>query len=135
MEWVEGILRAVIPERRIFYDRFLTEYSTIRKAEGRGSGDPAYYLALPYRDLTGRHAEQWAIRGKTYHYFEERVLPQFEIGRPSTFSIWEPEPAGCLIAWLRENIILWQSTSSPIRWMGWAPPAISMPARREVPAG
>jgi ubiquinone/menaquinone biosynthesis C-methylase UbiE len=82
MEWVQDILRAVIPERRIFYDRFLTDYSTIRKAEGRGSGDSAYYLALPYRDLTGRHAEQWAIRGKTYRYFEERVLPQFEIGRP-----------------------------------------------------
>jgi ubiquinone/menaquinone biosynthesis C-methylase UbiE len=82
VECAQGILRAVIPERRKFYDRFLTEYSTIRKAEGRGSDDPECYLALPYRDLTGNHAAQWAIRGKTYRYFEERVLPKFESGRP-----------------------------------------------------
>jgi SAM-dependent methyltransferase len=82
VECVEGILRAVIPERRKFYDRFLVEYPRIRKAEGRGSRDPACYLALPYRDLTGSHAGQWAIRGKTYRYFEKRVLPQFETARP-----------------------------------------------------
>ena len=34
--------------------RFLEDYSRIRQAEGRGSDDPAYYLALPYRDLSGR---------------------------------------------------------------------------------
>ena len=82
MESVDGILRAVIPDRRRFYERFLVEYTAIRKAEGRGSSDPAYYLALPYRDLSGRHPDQWAIRGKTYRYFEERVLPGLESGRP-----------------------------------------------------
>jgi SAM-dependent methyltransferase len=82
MESVDGILRAVIPDRRRFYERFLVEYTAIRKAEGRGSSDPAYYLALPYRDLRGRHPDQWAIRGKTYRYFEERVLPGLESGRP-----------------------------------------------------
>jgi SAM-dependent methyltransferase len=59
-------------------ERFLKDYATIRHAEGRGSEGPAYYRALPYRDLTGRNSEQWAIRGRTYAYFERRVLRALE---------------------------------------------------------
>jgi SAM-dependent methyltransferase len=54
--------------------RFLDDYLRIRRAEGRGSDDPAYYLALPYRDLSGKLSEQWAMRGRTYRYFESRLL-------------------------------------------------------------
>jgi SAM-dependent methyltransferase len=54
--------------------RFLDDYLRIRRAEGRGSDDPAYYLALPYRDLSGRLSSQWEMRGKTYRHFERRVL-------------------------------------------------------------
>lgn len=54
--------------------RFLDEYAKIRMAEGRGSEDPAYYLALPYRDVTGKNSAQWAIRGRSYRYFEKHVL-------------------------------------------------------------
>ncbi len=62
--------------------RFVEDYLRIRRAEGRGSDDPAYYLALPYRDLSGRLAEQWKMRGRTYRYFERRILPSMERGRP-----------------------------------------------------
>jgi ubiquinone/menaquinone biosynthesis C-methylase UbiE len=55
--------------------RFLDDYLRIRRAEGRGSDDPQYYLALPYRDLSGKLASQWAMRGRTYRYFERHVLP------------------------------------------------------------
>jgi len=58
--------------------QFLKDYATVRLSEGRGSEDPAYYRALPYRDLTGNNAGQWAIRGRTYRYFERRVLPALE---------------------------------------------------------
>jgi SAM-dependent methyltransferase len=54
--------------------RFLNDYLRIRRAEGRGSDDPAYYLALPYRDLSGKLPAQWAMRARTYRYFEKRVL-------------------------------------------------------------
>jgi SAM-dependent methyltransferase len=54
--------------------RFLDDYLRIRRAEGRGSDDPAYYLALPYRDLSGKLSAQWVMRGRTYRYFEKRVL-------------------------------------------------------------
>ncbi len=62
--------------------RFLEDYLRIRRAEGRGSDDPEYYFALPYRDLSGRLEEQWRMRGRTYRYFEQRVLPAIEKGRP-----------------------------------------------------
>lgn len=64
--------------------RFLDDYIKIRHAEGRGSDDAAYYLALPYRDITGRLQFQWDIRGKSYRCLERRVLPPIEkqFGRP-----------------------------------------------------
>jgi ubiquinone/menaquinone biosynthesis C-methylase UbiE len=73
-----GILCALPPSRQKAYERFLEEYSRIRHAEGRGSDEAAYYLALPYRDLTGKNSGQWMIRGRTYRYFEKRLLPEFE---------------------------------------------------------
>jgi SAM-dependent methyltransferase len=68
------VQRGVIRSRH----RFLEDYRTIRTAEGRGSKEGAYYRALPYRDLTGRNSAQWAIRGKSYRYFERRILSQLE---------------------------------------------------------
>jgi SAM-dependent methyltransferase len=64
--------------------RFLRDYSRIRRAEGRGSPDPEYYRALPYRDITCRNSAQWAIRASSYRHFERRVLPPIEkeAGRP-----------------------------------------------------
>jgi ubiquinone/menaquinone biosynthesis C-methylase UbiE len=64
--------------------RFLEDYLKIRRAEGRGSDDPAYYVALPYRDLTGRLDAQWQMRGRTWRYFEHRILPRLEreLNRP-----------------------------------------------------
>src|SRR5438128_9895958 len=50
--------------------KFLDDYAKIRRAEGRGSHDPAYYRALPYQDLTGRNSAQWTIRGRSYRHFE-----------------------------------------------------------------
>jgi SAM-dependent methyltransferase len=58
--------------------QFLEDYRTIRSTEGRGSADSSYYRALPFRDLSGKNAEQWAIRGKSYRYFESKILAPFE---------------------------------------------------------
>ena len=58
--------------------RFLEDYRTIRSAEGRGSDESEYYRALPYRDLTGRNSGQWAIRGRSYRYFERKILSPME---------------------------------------------------------
>src|SRR5438034_11147038 len=69
----DGIVRALSRAGRRRYARFLDEYSKIRHAEGRGSESSDYYRALPYRDLSGKHADQWAIRGGSYRYLEERI--------------------------------------------------------------
>ncbi len=73
-----GIFCALPPYRQKAYARFLDEYCKIRHAEGRGSDEREYYLALPYRDLTGRNSSQWIMRGRTYRYFEKWLLPKFE---------------------------------------------------------
>ncbi len=74
----DGILWALTGQRQEVYARFLEEYSIVRQAEGRGSEDPEYYLALPFRDLTGRNSGQWAIRSRTFNCFQTHVLPLFE---------------------------------------------------------
>lgn len=64
--------------------RFLEEYRHIRHAEGRGSENPDYYRALPYADLSGTNSAAWAMRARTYRYFEQKILAPFErrAGRP-----------------------------------------------------
>jgi SAM-dependent methyltransferase len=58
--------------------RFLDDYSRIRQAEGRGSDNPDYFRALPYRDLTGNNSEQWSIRARTWNHFERLILAGIE---------------------------------------------------------
>lgn len=58
--------------------QFLKDYSRIRRAEGRGSDDPAYYRALPYRDINARNSKQWSIRAKTWDFFERFILSKIE---------------------------------------------------------
>jgi SAM-dependent methyltransferase len=73
-----GIWMALTPEREQRYRKFTKDYERIRSLEGRGSADAEYYLALPFRDLTGANSSQWRIRSRTYRYFQERILPALE---------------------------------------------------------
>jgi SAM-dependent methyltransferase len=66
---------STVTERR---HRFLEDYRHIRYSEGRGSDDPAYYRALPYRDVTGRNSAMWQMRARTWQFFERVVLPPIE---------------------------------------------------------
>lgn len=58
--------------------QFLDDYIKIRHAEGRGSQSADYYLALPFRDITGRLQDQWTIRAASFRYLEKRILPRIE---------------------------------------------------------
>jgi SAM-dependent methyltransferase len=71
-----GVWKALLPERASHYGRFIEDYESIRAAEGRGSSNPNYYLALPYRDLSGALVSQWAIRARTFRHMERRILPR-----------------------------------------------------------
>jgi len=71
-----GILRALLPDRILRYARFINDYQSIRASEGRGSVESDYYLALPYRDLSGLLSSQWTIRARTFRYIERKLLPR-----------------------------------------------------------
>lgn len=70
-----GVWQALLPEREAHFARFVGDYQFIRASEGRGSTSDDYYLALPYRDLSGRNSRQWAIRARTFRYIERKILP------------------------------------------------------------
>ena len=70
----EGIWRSLSPEAAQRFQKFIAEYESIRAAEARGSKDAAYYLALPFADLTGKLSEQWHIRALTYKTLISRVV-------------------------------------------------------------
>ncbi len=74
LEEDNGIILALSPERLAYYARFITDYEYIRAAEGRGSHDESYYLALPYKDTTGHNSGQWRIRARSYDYLIRRVF-------------------------------------------------------------
>lgn len=81
---VEGIWRMLLPERAAVFERFTREYEQVRQAEGWGTPERAYYLALPFRDLSGRHRDIWAMRRRSYQTLLAGVLePQVKAtGRP-----------------------------------------------------
>src|SRR3972149_4204944 len=45
---VDGIWRFLLPERMEYYARFIRDYETVRRFEGRGSADESYYRTFPY---------------------------------------------------------------------------------------
>ena len=69
-----GIWRLLTRRRATESDRFLADYRRLRRDEGWGARDDAYYRALPFRDLTGRHIDIWRIRAASYRLLRQRVL-------------------------------------------------------------
>ena len=79
--------------------RFLEEYRTVRHAEGRGSDDPAYYLALPYRDLSRHNEEQWRIRARSFRYLERVILPPLEQSAQRALDILDLGAGNCWMSY------------------------------------
>lgn len=77
-----GILRALAPDRELYFQQFVAHYEAVRTKEGRGSASAEYYLALPFRDLTGNNSWQWRIRSRTFGHLERRLLPAIEPAYP-----------------------------------------------------
>ena len=74
----DGIWRFLTDERLEYFHRFMQEYETVRQAEGRGSPDPAYYRALPYKDLSGMRQNDWNIRAISFRALLKQVLQPLE---------------------------------------------------------
>ncbi len=74
MKEKDGIVLALAPDRLAYYAEFVADYERIRAAEGRGSGEKSYYLALPHTDTTGNNSAQWKIRARSYDCLIRRIL-------------------------------------------------------------
>lgn len=72
---VDGIWRFLLPERESHFARFIADYETVRRFEGRGGGDASYYRALPFQDLSGRFSADWRIRAASFRALERLLSP------------------------------------------------------------
>jgi SAM-dependent methyltransferase len=75
---INNIWRMLLPEREPFYQKFIQEYETVRRAEGRGSTDPNYYRSLPYRDLNHNMSADWRIRRASFTTLLKHVVDPWE---------------------------------------------------------
>ncbi|MEY2401481.1 MAG: hypothetical protein QOJ08_1592 [Ilumatobacteraceae bacterium] len=74
---VDGIHRFLPPERLAHYEPFLRDYTAVRLAEGRGTGDAGYFRRLPEPTPGGPIEWQWNLRRRTWATVRDRVLPHF----------------------------------------------------------
>ena len=75
---VDGIWRFLLPESEAHYARFIADYETIRRAEGRGSASADYYRALPFKDLSSLYRADWRIRARSYNVLVKNVLTRLQ---------------------------------------------------------
>ena len=71
---IDGVWRFLLPENQAHYTRFIEEYETMRRAEGRGSTDAEYYRALPYEDLSGNFSKDWTRRARSFDLLVNKLL-------------------------------------------------------------
>ncbi|MBL8078597.1 MAG: methyltransferase domain-containing protein [Anaerolineales bacterium] len=76
---VDGVWRFLLPERESHYARFIADYETIRRMEGRTSSDSSYYRALPFEDKSGNFSADWKIRALSYRLLEQIISPNSQI--------------------------------------------------------
>ncbi len=62
----DGIWRFLLPERESHYARFIRDYETVRRFEGRFSPDASYYRALPFKDTSRKFPADWKIRAASF---------------------------------------------------------------------
>ncbi|MBK9207741.1 MAG: class I SAM-dependent methyltransferase [Anaerolineales bacterium] len=62
----DGIWRFLLPERESHYARFIRDYETVRRFEGRFSPDASYYRALPFKDTSRKFSADWKIRAASF---------------------------------------------------------------------
>jgi SAM-dependent methyltransferase len=75
---VDGIWCFLLPESEAHYSRFIADYETVRRSEGRGSTSANYYRALPFKDLSGQHSTDWAIRARSFNVLVKNVLTRLQ---------------------------------------------------------
>lgn len=75
---VDGVWRFLLPESEAHYTRFIADYESVRRSEGRGSPSADYYRLLPFKDLSGRHRSDWRIRARSFNVLVKNVLTRLQ---------------------------------------------------------
>jgi SAM-dependent methyltransferase len=102
-----GIWRSILPERSTYFSRFMKEDQSDPSPEDLARAE--YYLALPYRDLSGRDNQQWALRSRTFQYIRRHILPSIVPKHGGTLRILD---LGAGTGWLSYRLAL--DNHSPI---------------------
>jgi ubiquinone/menaquinone biosynthesis C-methylase UbiE/uncharacterized protein YbaR (Trm112 family) len=76
---VDGVWRFLLPKSEAHYVRFIADYESVRRAEGRGGPSAEYYRALPFKDLSGRHRADWKIRARSFNVLVKNVLTRLQV--------------------------------------------------------
>ena len=98
-----GVWRMLSQKQCLRVSVFVRDYEEIRRAEGRGSRHAAFYLALPFADLTGNFTDQWRIRARTFRYLERHILPILEERHGKNFRALDIGAGNC---WLSYRLAL-----------------------------
>ncbi len=98
-----GIWRFLTGVQAAEVECFLADYRRLRRDEGWGADDDAYYRALPFLDATGRHADIWRIRAASYELLCRRVLAGgrwriADLGAGNCWLSWRLAEAGHTVA-------------------------------------
>jgi SAM-dependent methyltransferase len=96
-ERIDGIWRFLTGDAVARYERFLAEYEMIRRAEGRGSTDPAYYRNLPVVADDDPLRDQWRMRATSWRHARRLVLE----GRTTPARVLD---LGAGLGWLSHQI-------------------------------
>jgi hypothetical protein len=76
-----GIPMLFRPSRKAQLLAFARSYEALRLREGWAVEDnPTYYKELPFRDVSGRHSEEWGVRGHSFGRLVRRIT-KFAKGR------------------------------------------------------
>ena len=100
-EEVDGIRGFLPSSQRHQLDRFIREYETIRKAEGRKLS-PDTYQALPFLGASSRRGGEWGIRASTFRTFQS-TLQEWKKGRSEPLQACDLGAGNC---WLSNRLAL-----------------------------
>lgn len=72
-----GIPRLLVPARLATVQAFCAKYEALRRQEGWASDAPEFYLHLPFRDLSGRHPQEWKLRSRSFQFLKNWLENNF----------------------------------------------------------
>lgn len=75
----DGIWRFLLPERESHYTRFIRDYETVRRFEGRFSPDASYDRALPFKDTSRKFSADWKIRAASFGALEKILTAELTV--------------------------------------------------------